>query len=154
MFTHPDFRCELRFIIEQNIPHCECSSAKNQKMTKLFNRDELLALATQEHPHKCLDCKSLTCEGWESIPGGYETKNLELIGTLRAEDAAESWEEYHPNGTDLWSKDAPIATQFHPYNKSDIYQCKKCAATYLRYLEAGGYYVDERIRELKADLIQ
>lgn len=122
-------------------------------MTKPITRDELLTLASSPHREKCMGCQSLACEGWESIPGGYETKTLECIGTLRLEDSPECWEEYHPNGTDLWSKDAPIAIGFHPYNKSDVYQCKKCASKYLRYLEAGGYYVDERIRELKAELI-
>jgi DNA-directed RNA polymerase subunit RPC12/RpoP len=122
-------------------------------MTKLINRDELLSLATSSHKEACPDCQSLTCDGWESIPGGFETKALECIGTLRVEDSQECWEEYHPDGTDLWSKNAPIAIGFHPYNKSDVYQCKKCGSKYLRYLEAGGYYVDERIRKLDAKLI-
>ena len=112
-----------------------------------------MTLAGASKQKKCAECQTLNCEGWESIPGGYETKILEYIATLRSEDSAECWEEYHPNGTDLWSKTAPIAPQFHPYNKSDVYQCKNCASLYLRYLEAGGYYVDERIRELKAELI-
>lgn len=122
-------------------------------MAKLLTRDELLALASIEHSKKCPECLSLKCEGWESIPGGFETKMLKCVGTLRIEDSPECWEEYRPNGTDLWSQNAPIAIQFHPYNKSDVYQCINCASIYLRYLEAGGYYVDERIRELKADLI-
>jgi phage FluMu protein Com len=122
-------------------------------MPKLLTRDELISLASTKHQEKCPECQSLNCEGWESVPGGYETKILECIGTLRAEDSPECWEEYHPNGTDLWSKDALIAIEFHPYNKSDVYQCKNCNSIYLRYLEAGGYYVDERIRELKAKLI-
>jgi hypothetical protein len=122
-------------------------------MTKLFTKDDLANLAKTGQLAKCSTCQSLQCLGWESIPGGFETKDLECIGTLRTEDGPECWDEYHPNGTDLWSKDAPIAIQFHPYNKSDIYQCKQCKTKYLRYLEAGGYYVDERIRELRPELI-
>ena len=122
-------------------------------MTKCIGRDKLLVLAASTNQGRCSNCQSLTCDGWESIPGGFETKTLERIGTLRVEDSPECWEEYHPNGTDLWSKNAPISIAFHPYNKSDVYQCNKCQSKYLRYLEAGGYYVDERIRRLDAKLI-
>lgn len=81
------------------------------------------------------------------------TISLECVGTLRVEDAPECWEEDLPKGMTIWSKDAPISTPFHPYNKSDVYECKHCRAKYLRYTECGGYYVDERIRELNPKLI-
>ena len=123
-------------------------------MTKSLNRDELLSIAKSfDSKDKCSDCQSLCCAGWESIPGGFTTKSLECIGTLRVEDASECWDEDHPNGTDMWSKDAPISIAFHPYNKSDVFECKHCGCKYLRYTEAGGYYVDERIRELNSTLI-
>lgn len=123
-------------------------------MTKSLNKEELLSLANSfNHKEKCPDCHSLKCRGWESIPGGFTTKSLKYLGTLRVEGALECWDEDHPNGTDIWSKDAPISTSYHPYNKSDVYECKHCGCKYLRYTECGGYYVDERIRELNADLI-
>ena len=106
-----------------------------------------------EGKSKCADCQSLSCAGWESIPGGFITNALECIGTLRVVDSPECWEEYHPKGTNIWSKDAPISAAFHPYNKSDVYKCKYCGCKYLRYTECGGYYVDERIRELNVNLI-
>jgi hypothetical protein len=124
-------------------------------MTKPIDREALIKLAQSFDPtNKCPECQSLSCEGWESIPGGFTTSSLENLGTLRIEDAPECWDEDHPHGTNMWSKDAPISVSFHPYNKSDVYQCKQCACKYLRYTEAGGYYVDERIRELKAELIK
>jgi hypothetical protein len=123
-------------------------------MTKSLNREELLFIAQSFDPgNKCSDCQSLNCQGWESIPGGFITNSLECIGTLRIENAPECWEEDHPKGTTIWSKDAPISISFHPYNKSDVYECKHCRSKYLRYTECGGYYVDERIRELRAELI-
>ena len=42
---------------------------------------------------------------------------------------------------------------YHPYNSSDVYQCQACQTVYLRYTEYGGYYVDERIRVVKPELI-
>ncbi len=123
-------------------------------MMKNLNRDELLSLAKSFDPKdKCPDCLSLSCKGWESIPGGFMTNSLECVGTLRVEDAPECWEEDLLKGMTIWSTDAPISTAFHPYNKSDVFECKHCGAKYLRYTECGGYYVDERIRELNAKLI-
>ena len=123
-------------------------------MTKCLDREKLLSLAHSVDPkEKCPECVSLNCVGWESIPGGFITNSLECIGTLRSDDVPECWEEDHPKGTNIWSKDAPISISFHPYNKSDVFACKHCGSKYLRYTECGGYYVDERIRELNADLI-
>lgn len=123
-------------------------------MTNSVDREMLLGFAQSfEGKTKCVDCQSLSCAGWESIPGGFLTNSLEYIGTLRVEDAPECWEEDHPKGTTIWSKDAPISVLFHPYNKSDVYECKHCGCKYLRYTECGGYYVDERIRELSGHLI-
>ena len=123
-------------------------------MTKSLNRDELLTLAKSFNlKDKCPDCSSLSCAGWETIPGGFMTASLECVGTLRVEDAPEYWEEDLPKGMTIWSKDAPISIASHPYNKSDVYACKQCGCKYVRYTECGGYYVDERIRELRAELI-
>jgi len=91
--------------------------------------------------------------GWESVPGGFDLQCLEPIATLRTEDHPEVWDEYHPNGTNAWSADAPIAIGYHPYNRCDIYQCTRCKRQYLRYGEYGGYYVDERSRPLNPEFI-
>jgi hypothetical protein len=34
-----------------------------------------------------------------------------------------------------------------------VWQCVQCGRAFLRYTEFGGYYVEERIRELRAQLI-
>ena len=49
-----------------------------------------------EGKSKCATCESLSCAGWESIPGGFITNTLESIGTLRVEDAPENWENITP----------------------------------------------------------
>ena len=90
------------------------------------------------------------CPGWESLPGGFDTAPLERIGSLRDPEVVE---EYHPQGTSGWSADAPIALGWFPYNRCEVWRCRGCARAFLRYTEHGGYYTDERIRELQAERI-
>lgn len=123
-------------------------------MSAPLKPSQLLTLAqTVKTNEGCASCAPLSCPGWESLPSVFNPASLELVGTLRQDDSEESWDEFHPKGTQIWSSDAPIAVKFHPYNKCNIYQCKHCTRLFLRYTEYGGYYVDERIRELRANLI-
>ena len=117
--------------------------------------DELIALASRNRAApSCPRCKSLVCKGWDSVPGGFDLSRLARIGTLRDADEAEpTLAEYHPAGTGAWSADAPIALGWFPYNRCEVWQCSGCARPFLRYTEVGGYYTDERIRELQAHLI-
>lgn len=101
---------------------------------------------------KCNNCAPLRCGGWETVPSSFNQTELELVGTLKSGNE-ELWDEYHPKRTQIWSVDAPIAPHFHPYNKCDVYICKTCSTSYLKYTEFGGYYVDQRIREVNPDLI-
>src|ERR1700754_3669625 len=115
----------------------------------------LIALASAHDPLKrCVSCAPLVCPGWESVPGSFDTSSLTRVGTLRnAADEDPTLAEHHPRGTHGWSADAPIAPAFFPYNRCDVWQCRACARPFLRYTEHGGYYQDERIRELKAELL-
>ena len=104
----------------------------------------------------CPACGPLICPGWEALAGSFDRSVLRLVGSLRdlGEDAVEpTFEEYHPAGTNAWSADAPIAPCWFPYNRCDAFQCVTCGRPFLRYTEAGGYYVEERIRELNPDLV-
>ncbi|HSW09141.1 hypothetical protein [Aquabacterium sp.] len=103
----------------------------------------------------CPRCSTLVCKGWESLPGGFDRSNLRCVGSLRhADDDDEpTLAEHHPAGTHGWSADAPIALAWFPYNRCDVWQCVGCARPFLRYTEFGGYYTDERIREVQADLV-
>jgi len=123
-------------------------------MLKELDTKQLLEIA-QLLPTKseCESCAPLSCKSWESMPSGFDAKLLNPIGTLRIEGAQESWDEYHPNGTNQWSNNAPISATHYPYNRSDVYECKSCQRKFLRYTEYGGYYIDERIRELNPALI-
>jgi len=87
------------------------------------------------------------------VPGYFDLSKLKPLGTLRVEGAEECLDEHHPNGTNLWSADAPISVQHHPYNRSDVCECSHCHRTFLHYTEYGGYYLDKRIRELNKKFI-
>jgi hypothetical protein len=107
----------------------------------------------------CPACQVLRAPGWASVPSDFDTGSLRPLGTLRAPpsspDAVDepTWAEHHPQGTRTDSASAPIAPAFHPYNRSDLVACRACGKLFLRYTEAGGYYVDPRIREMNAALL-
>ena len=88
------------------------------------------------------------------MPAGFSASALEKIATLRADQEPPTLEEFHPAGTHLWSADAPVAPAYHPYNLCDLYRCTGCTRVFMRYTDYGGYYEDERIRELDAALVR
>ena len=123
-------------------------------MSQKLSREQLLDIAvSRKDVEACGECAPLRCPGWMSVPGYFDYTKLELLGTLKTEGAQESWDEYHPDGTNLWSQDAPIAINHYPYDRSDVRGCVHCMRVFLHYTEYGGYYLDERIRELNPDLI-
>ncbi len=118
-------------------------------------------LAQTASPKSC-QCALGPCSGWESLTEDrWPAPNLTAAGSLRA-DTAEgdqasgsepTFEEFHPQGTRYESALAPIAPQFFPYNRCDVFSCSRCDRLLLRYTEFGGYYVDHRVRALNADLV-
>lgn len=123
-------------------------------MLKELTTTELLEIAQLSKTQgECEHCAPLSCQGWESLPSGFDANKLIALGTLRIEGDQECWDEYHPDGTNQWSTNAPISSKHYPYNRSDVVECKACKRKFLRYTEYGGYYLDERIRELNPKLI-
>ena len=123
-------------------------------MTRELSRHELLEIASSvRSPKACSNCAALSCPGWISVPGYFDLGTLRVLGTLKVDSLEEHWDEYHPDGTNLWSLNAPISVQHHPYNRSDIRECMSCKRKFMHYTEYGGYYLDERIRELNAQFI-
>ena len=120
----------------------------------LLSAAALAALANAQLPGRCVVCASLVCPGWESVPSTFDTSVLLRVGTLQRENIDEPTVlEHHPQGTHGWSIDALIAPAFFPYNRCDVWTCKACARSFLRYTEYGGYYEDQRIRQVNAALI-
>ena len=116
--------------------------------------EDLRRLAAAQPQQPCPACAAVRAPGWESVPGSLERSRLRKVATLRRGEVEDpTLEEYHPNGTHGWSADAPIALAFFPYNRCDVWQCVACGRPFLRYTEYGGYYVEERIRELRPELV-
>lgn len=116
---------------------------------------ELKALARRpDILRSCPHCYALRSPGWESMPSSFDRRTLNRVGTLRDETKDEpTVQEHHPRGTHSWSPDAPIALGYYPYNRCDIWQCVTCRRGFLRYTEYGGYYEDERVREIDPNLV-
>lgn len=119
-----------------------------------INEADLRAIAAEAAVQpRCKDCAPLWQPGWESVSGAMNVAHLTEVATLGAPDSGDRLDEFHPQGTQLWSADAPIALGWHPYNRCTLWRCQHCAAAFLRYTEYGGYYVEERIRPLHAHLL-
>jgi len=115
---------------------------------------QLLQLASASTRVACPACAALVCPGWETLSAAFDRGQLRRVGTLRDRAIDEpTLQEFHPAGTNAWSADAPIAPAFFPYNRCDVWQCVRCARPLLRYTEYGGYYEEERIRDLDARLL-
>lgn len=88
--------------------------------------------------------------GWISLPLALPEQQLADIGTLVADPYDEpTFAEYHPDGTRYDAPRAPVAPLYYPYNRCNVARCTLCGRHYLRYTEAGGYFVDRRIRSLQ-----
>jgi hypothetical protein len=100
-------------------------------------------------------CGLRQAAGWESVPDErWPSQLMELQGTLRDPSVDEpTFEEFHPAGTRYDSPEAPIAVDYFPFNRCDVYRCSVCLLPVLRYTEFGGYYVDHRARCVKSALV-
>lgn len=99
-------------------------------------------------------CSSPVLRGWESVSLALSDADFEDVGTLLEDVFVEpTFVEYHPAGTRYDSQDAPIAPRYFPFNRCNVSRCRRCGRMFLRYVEAGGYFVDRRIRALSPDLL-
>jgi hypothetical protein len=99
-------------------------------------------------------CKALQTPSWESITDDRWPAEVERVGSLRTPDVDEpTFEEFHPNGTRYGTPDAPIAIAWYPFNRCDVYACRKCRSVFMRYTEYGGYYVDHRVRRVDPSFV-
>jgi hypothetical protein len=122
-------------------------------MTLPLTAADLRRIASAAEGRRCEACEVLVCPGWESLPAGFDGRQLHLLATLRPGDDEPTWAEHHPLGTRTDSPAAPIAPAFHPYNRSDVVACAGCGRAFLRYTEAGGYFSDVRLRDLDPALV-
>ena len=116
---------------------------------------ESLKAAAEGPLKQACSCALGACPGWESFTEERWPKDLmRPLGTLRDADSYEpTTDEFHADGTRYESPTAPIAVNFFPYNRCDVYGCTQCHRVLLRYTEFGGYYVDHRVREVNPALV-
>lgn len=144
-------------MVQQRVfPGRECRITETPPMTEPtpLTVAQLRTFADQAATQpRCADCAVLSQPAWESVSGATAIAQLDPVGPLGTPDIAHRLAEFHPQGTTLWSPEAPVAPGWHPYNQSTLWRCRHCAGVFLRYTEYGGYYQDERIRPLRGDLI-
>jgi hypothetical protein len=122
---------------------------------KKLQFDELMELA-QASAVVARDCACDidTYREWTRVPVSFPEEQMRTAGTLVEDPYAEAtYEEFHPAGTHYWSAEAPIAWRHYPFNRCSVLQCTECGRCCLRYVEAGGYYVEPRIRALDPRLL-
>ncbi|WP_188150487.1 hypothetical protein [Teredinibacter waterburyi] len=128
----------------------------SQQPLKKLNAAQLIDLAHEESD--CAECAACTKEkfkSWSNI--SLEVKsNISPVGEFEDAEAdikKNAYTELHPNGSNYWSADAPIAIHFYPYHESKINLCKECKAVLLTYTEFAGHAPQHRIRYVDKDLI-
>jgi hypothetical protein len=112
-----------------------------------------LALASAAVTREC-PCDAASHAGWSRIQVSFPEAQMLVVGTLLNDPYEEpTFAEFHPDGTNYWSKDAPISLSHFPFNRCNVLRCMACGRCYLKYIEAGGYYMEPRIRALRPELI-
>jgi hypothetical protein len=117
--------------------------------------DELMALARASAAvtQGCA-CDIAAYREWTRVPATFPEAQMRTIGTLVDDPYLEpTYAEHHPHGSHYWSPEAPIALRHYPANRCSVQQCGVCGRCCLRYVEAGGYYVEPRIRALDPALL-
>jgi hypothetical protein len=116
---------------------------------------DLMALAERSQAtRQACTCVIDSYRGWTRIPADFPESQMRTVGTLVDDPYQEAtFAEYHPQNTDYWSASAPIALRHYPTNRCSVLQCSVCGRACLKYVEAGGYYVEPRIRALDPELI-
>ncbi len=108
--------------------------------------------------NKALQDNSCFKEGkflaWQKITK-EEEKMLTILGLLVNDKGKQddNPNKYHPEGTKYYSKEAPIALAYYPYNGCDVFQCSKSGKLYLIYTEHGGHKPERRCRLVQPQLI-
>ncbi len=127
--------------------------ARQGQDARTLGAAQIRALAALASRKPCA-CTRLSLDAWTRLPLSFPEERMLMVGTLgRREEVDPTLYEFHPEGTNYWSEDAPIAPRFFPYNRCEVLQCQDCQRCFLSYSEYGGYYVERRIRAVAAHLV-
>jgi hypothetical protein len=116
---------------------------------------EFETLISSTFKKECSLCEKQNFLNWENIPSSLDG-TLEVLGEFEDADKhinKNGYTEYHPNGTNYWSKEAPFALQYYPYHESIIKKCPHCNAIFLTYTEYAGHGPQRRLRWVRNDLV-
>ncbi|MGB3622338.1 MAG: hypothetical protein WBA20_13395 [Ketobacter sp.] len=122
---------------------------------KKYTWGEFVKLVNSEEGGSCAVCNKQDYKGWGKFTKDLESE-LNHCGEFEAAEKyinKNDYTEYHPNGTNYWSKDAPIALAFYPYHESQIRTCDSCKAVFLTYIEYSGHAPQNRCRWVQPDLL-
>jgi hypothetical protein len=120
-----------------------------------LSADDLRALPDPAATPADCACATLVCPGWESVFAPPGEPLLQHLGTLRdPDDADPTVAELHENGSRYESPHAPIAPAWFPFNRCEVWACRRCGRGFVQYTEYGGYYVDHRLREVRPSLVR
>lgn len=122
---------------------------------KKYTWKEFINLANLDKTSECKICNKSLYLGWEKLTKEQEKILVDCGEFSEAEKyiTKNGYTEFHPGGTNYWSKDAPIALAYYPYHESKIRKCNSCNAVFLTYVEYGGHAPQSRCRWVKSDLI-
>jgi hypothetical protein len=157
-------RCAYRFRNMMSGWLARCQADDINSTSQLFDLmkplqkldiQELIRLANvSTQVDAACSCATTLLSSWESVPVSFPEAQMREVGTLVDDPYDEAtFVEYHPSGSRYESASAPISPRHYPYNRCTVAACQVCGRHFLRYTEAGGYFVDKRIRSLNPDLI-
>ena len=113
----------------------------------LLSADDLRRLPDPAATPAGCACARQVCPGWESVTAPLKEPLLRRLGSLRVPGDDEPTLDEVP-GSRYWAADAPVAPDFFPYNRCEVWACAGCGRGFLQYTEYGGYYVDHRLRQI------
>lgn len=128
----------------------------NDDNLKKFDAIKLASLTDKESSGDSCDvCKKEKLKSWSDTTRdlGVNVKVIAEFEQAEEDIKKNGYSEFHPNGTNCWSPDAPIAIHFYPYNDCTINVCTACNAVFLRYIEYAGHTRQHRIRYVDKNLI-
>ncbi|VAW70290.1 hypothetical protein MNBD_GAMMA10-3235 [hydrothermal vent metagenome] len=116
---------------------------------------ELIEALKKDNGKICSSCTKHDYSSWSNITKDLDCE-LEVIGGVEESEKAikkNGYTEYHPDETNYWSKDAPVALEFYPYHESSIRRCNTCNALFLSYIEHSGHLPQKRLRWIRKKLL-
>lgn len=122
---------------------------------KKITFEEFKKLLINTSDNCCNSCEREKYRSWENLNSSLDHL-LKTLGEFEDADKyinKNGYTEYHPNGTNYWSKDAPVALQYYPYHESVIKRCLECKAIFLAYTEYAGHAPQNRIRWVRSGLV-